>query len=254
MEDALQKLNEELKTFNEKVAEIEKQISDKSQELETHVKGVTSTNKGLGIFASVVPFVEAILNSMLNVNTGPDVAEKTRALENALNRLTSERNSLKMQEWTVQLKVIDEGMKLAQKKIDQGAIPDPVHLGEVQQCLTKIQHILIQLRSFWEKVLAMLESIRDKTFVDENLVDDPEEKELFISSIQEASKVWKSFGLFCGEATKIFKEQTRDAYKFLETDPPNPKSEAWKQEYDSVTEQLKNMNICKNNNVPAISE
>ncbi|KAL7872570.1 hypothetical protein SRHO_G00075530 [Serrasalmus rhombeus] len=253
MEDALEKLNAELKTFNEKVAEIEKQIGNKSQELETHVKSVTSKNKGLGIFASVVPFFEAILNSILNVNTGPGVAEKTRALENELNRLTSEKNSLKMQEWNVQLKVIDEGMKLAQKKIYQGAIPDPVHLGEVQQCLTKIQHILIQLKSFWEKVLAMLESIRDKTFVDEDLVDDPEEKELFISSIQEASKVWKSFGHFCGEATQIFKEQTRDAYKFLETDPSSLSTEVWKQQYDSVTEQLKNINVCKSSDVPAIN-
>ena len=70
-----------------------------------------------------------------------------------------------------------------------GAIPDTVYLGEVQQCLTKIQNILIQLKSFWEKALSMLEALREKTFVDENLVDDPEEKDLFISSIQEASKV-----------------------------------------------------------------
>ena len=101
MEDALGKLNDELTTFRNKVADIEKQIGDKSQELETHVNG---------IFASVVPFFEAILNSIHNGNTGLDVAEKNRALENEkwTEWADIRKNSLKMQKWSVQIMVIDE--------------------------------------------------------------------------------------------------------------------------------------------------
>ncbi|KAL7872582.1 hypothetical protein SRHO_G00075650 [Serrasalmus rhombeus] len=227
LEDTLEKLNKELTMISNKLRETESQICSKSHELETYVNNVASTDRDLTIFAAFVPFIGIITKSIYDAATGPDISQKTRALENELNRLTSEKNSMKHQEWTVQLKIHTEKVKLAQKKSEQGAIPDPVPLGEVQQCLTKIQDILIQLKSFWEKVLAMIDTIKHKTFVDEDLVDDTEEKELFISSIQEASKVWKSFSVFCGEATQTFREQTKGAYKFLETDPSALSNEAW---------------------------
>ncbi|KAG9282323.1 hypothetical protein AMEX_G964 [Astyanax mexicanus] len=253
MEEALEQLKMNQKTIADSIETLEKQIQSKSSELEKHVREVTSKDKGLGIFAAVVPFIGAIVKSIYDSATGPGVAAKTKALENELNRLNSEKAALKQQEWTLQLKIIDEGMVLAKKKIELGVVPDPVHLGEVQQCLSKIQNILIQLKSFWQTVNSMLGVLKDKTFVDEDLIDDPEVKELFVSSIQEATKVWRSFGCFCGEATNIFKQQIEGAYKFLESDPTSLSKEAWELEYNSVKKQLENVNIVKSVCPPSVS-
>ncbi|XP_049334821.1 uncharacterized protein LOC111189729 [Astyanax mexicanus] len=253
MEEALEILKKNLKTIADSIETIEKQIQSKSSELEKHVREVTSKDKGLSIFAAVVPFIGAIVKSIYDSATGPGVAAKTKALENELNKLYSEKTILKQQEWTLQLKIIDEGMVLAKKEKDLGIVPNPDHLGEVQRYLSKIQSILIQLKSFWEKVLSLLGVLKDKTFVDEDLIDEPEEKELFASSIREATKVWDDFSCFCGKATGIFQQQNKEAYKFLESDPTKLSKEAWQLEYDSVLEQLKKVNPG-NECVPAISE
>ncbi|KAI4882699.1 hypothetical protein NFI96_022343, partial [Prochilodus magdalenae] len=242
MEDALEKLKQELQAISTKVTKTENLISSKSRELEDLVNKITKANKGLRIFAAVVPFILSIVQFICDAATGRGIAKTIRTLENQLNQLYSEKTFLKQQEWTLQLKVIEDGMKLAQKKIDHGAIPAPVHLSEVQRSLTQVQNILIQLRSFWEKVLAMLEAIKDKTFIDVDFDDDTDEKYMFVSSIKEASKVWKTFGHFCREANQIFREQSKDAYKFLEKDPSSFSKEKWQLEYDSVRKQLKNVN------------
>ncbi|KAI4904422.1 hypothetical protein NFI96_008450, partial [Prochilodus magdalenae] len=191
MEDALEKLKQKLKQISNKVTETENQISSKSRELEEYVKRVKKTDQDLTIVAAVVPLIGIIVKSIYDAATDTGIAETTKALENQLNRLNSDKNYLKQQEWNLQLKVNEYQKKLAQKKRDHGAIPDPIHLGEVQQCLTKVQNILIQLKSFWEKVLAMLGVIQDKTFTDECLIKDPEEKDMFVSSIQEALKIFR---------------------------------------------------------------
>lgn len=69
-------------------------------------------------------------------------------------------------------------------------IPSPVHLKDVQQCLSRIQQILLQLKMFWEKVGALLDTLKEKTFVNEDLIEDLEDmKEEFLQSIKIAGEV-----------------------------------------------------------------
>lgn len=73
-----------------------------------------------------------------------------------------------------------------------GKIPDPVHLGEVQMCLSQIQKILIQLQKFWMSEGELLDSLKKKTFVGEDtLVIEMNEntKSFFMKSIEIAEEV-----------------------------------------------------------------
>ncbi|XP_017540341.1 uncharacterized protein LOC108412710 [Pygocentrus nattereri] len=126
---------------------------------------------------------------------------------------------------------------------ENSTIPEPTHLGEVQYFLSKIQKILVQLQGFWENVYMLLGNIKDKTFVDEDLIEEPEFKDLFVMSIQAASKVWEGFGLSCGKAVQIFRVQSKDAYSFLEIDPSSLSKDVWQKEYDSVKEKLQELKI-----------
>lgn len=71
-----------------------------------------------------------------------------------------------------------------------GAIPDPEHLKDVQQSLFRIQQILVSLKKFWEKVGAMLDTLKENTFTGEDLIDDLDDlEEEFLTSIEAAGKV-----------------------------------------------------------------
>lgn len=71
-----------------------------------------------------------------------------------------------------------------------GVIPSPVHLVEVQKCLSQIQQILVQLQKFWEKVGSLLDTLKEKTFVNEDLIEHLSDlKQEFVTSIEEAEKV-----------------------------------------------------------------
>lgn len=71
-----------------------------------------------------------------------------------------------------------------------GVVPSPVHLKDVQNCLSRIQQILLQLKLFWEKVGSLLDTLKDKTFVDEGLIEDLEDmRDEFLTSIKAAGQV-----------------------------------------------------------------
>ncbi|KAA0724209.1 hypothetical protein E1301_Tti003479 [Triplophysa tibetana] len=139
-----------------------------------------------------------------------------------------------------------------------GNIPDPVHLGEVQMCLSQIQKILIQLQKFWMSVGELLDSLKKKTFVGEDILAiemNENTKSFFLKSIEIAEEYWKTFGQSCLKAKDIFSLQNKDAYKFLESSPPVDPVE-WKQEYESIMEKLKNISpnpLCEANKA-AITE
>ncbi|XP_016325277.1 uncharacterized protein LOC107675445 [Sinocyclocheilus anshuiensis] len=108
------------------------------------------------------------------------------------------------------------------------SIPDPVHLNDVQTCLTRIQQILIQIKKFWESVSVMLEALKDETFANDHFIEDGEMKEIFLESITTAQQNWKVFGESCLYAKGIFSLQTKDAFKFLEISPSSLPPEEWK--------------------------
>ncbi|RXN14865.1 restin-like protein [Labeo rohita] len=254
LDTAVGDLKNELDKTIKAIEEIEKNIEEKNNELQNHVRDVSSRRHGLSILAALVPFVGAIIKSIHEAATAPGAAAKTKALTSELNRLSSEKCRLQNQHWTIQVKLTDLQLKVANSKIQLGVIPSPVHLEEVQKCLSQIQQILIQLKKFWEKVGSLLDSLKEKTFVGEDLIDDLEElKEEFLISIETAGKHWQSFGACCQRASGIFSVQSRDAYKFLETDPSTLSEAEWKEQYESIMEKLKQITPL-GPSVPAIAE
>ncbi|XP_052451606.1 uncharacterized protein LOC128012985 isoform X2 [Carassius gibelio] len=120
-----------------------------------------------------------------------------------------------------------------------GVIPSPVHLKDVQQCLTRIQQILLQLKLFWERVGDSLYTMKNKTFVGEDLIEDLDDlKEEFLTAIEATRKYWNNFGGCCRSAQGVFSIQSKDAYKFLEINPSSLSEDERKMLYESVMEKL----------------
>ncbi|XP_048030879.1 uncharacterized protein LOC125258085 [Megalobrama amblycephala] len=166
-----------------------------------------------------------------------------RAKQAELNRLASEKDSLRNQGWNIKIKLTDLQLKLANCKIQQGVIPSPVHLTEVQTCLDQIRQILVDLKKFWEKVAVMLDSVKDKTFVGEDLIEELEDlKEEFLNSIEDAKQYWKRFGAGCQRAQNIFSIQSKTAYKFLEVNPSSLSEAERIEQYESIMEKLRGIN------------
>ncbi|XP_065106131.1 uncharacterized protein [Paramisgurnus dabryanus] len=241
-EEALNQLKAELQKASTELAEVEKKINAKSQELQGFSRSITQTSKGLGIFAALVPFIGLIVKSIYDAAKDHEHSAKMKALEAELNNLIADKSVLKNKEWQFQLQIIDWQMKVSKASFERSSIPDPIHLSEVQNSLTKIQAILIQLKNFWESVAQMLDSLEKKTFVGEDLIEDLcELKDEFVQSIRAAKVAWGCFAAGCNKASAIFKLNTRDAYKFLEVSPSSLSKEEWAKEYDSVKKQLEEL-------------
>ncbi|KAL6485518.1 hypothetical protein MHYP_G00049100 [Metynnis hypsauchen] len=243
MTEEIEKLDAELKKTTEELTKTEKMIDERNRELQNLVRDAAAKSSCLSIFAAVVPFIGPIVKAIYEAKTSPEIAEQTKALESELNRLTADKISLKQKELNLQVQAVDRQSKLAKLQINKGTIPEPTHLGEVQRFLTKIQNILIALKLFWENINSMLGTIKDKTFVHEELIDDPVFKEVFVKSIQTASETWEEFGLSCGKAAEIFRVQSKDAYSFLEINPGSLSQAMWQEEHDSVKEKLQQLKV-----------
>ncbi|RXN37836.1 myosin heavy chain [Labeo rohita] len=163
---------------------------------------------------------------------------------------------LTQKQWQLELQIFDWQMKIAKANFDRNSIPDPIHLNEVQSSLSKIQKILIRLKEFCE-VAHMLKYLEQKTFVGEDLIEDLADlKDEFLESIEAAKEAWNSFGAGCKKASRMFKLQTKDAYKFLEVSPSSLSKEQWQTEYESVKEQLQKIDPVQSvmsSDTPAIS-
>ncbi|XP_016085755.1 uncharacterized protein [Sinocyclocheilus grahami] len=240
--DALEKavidLNQELWKNNQEIGRIDGRIAQKNNELQSHIRESSNKNNGLCIMAILIPFVGPLIKSIHDAQAGQAVAAKTQAISSELSQLSNEKSNLRNKEWNIHVRLTDMQLKLASMKLEKGSIPDPVHLNDVQTCLTRIQQILIQLKKFWETVSVMLEALKDETFANEHFIEECEMKEIFLQSITTAQRHWKDFGESCLNAKGIFSLQTKDAYKFLETSPSSLSPEEWKRQYDSVIVQL----------------
>ncbi|XP_036420084.1 uncharacterized protein LOC118803710 [Colossoma macropomum] len=243
MKQEINKLEAELNKTTAQLTETERQIDAKNRELQNHVRDAAAKSSSLSIFAAIVPFIGPIIKSICEAKTAPGVAEKTKALESELNRLSAEKISVKQREWNLQVQTIDWRMKLAKLQIDKDSIPEPTHLGEVQRFLTKIQKILNELKRFWENVYSLLGTIKDQTFVGEDIVEDADFKDVFLKSICKASEMWAFFGCSCSKAVQIFRVQSKDAYKFLEIEPSSLSQDVWQKEYDRVKNQLQQLKV-----------
>ncbi|KTG47246.1 hypothetical protein cypCar_00049272 [Cyprinus carpio] len=240
LKDALAEHKEDLEIVVNKTEMNEKQIQKNTEELNSFIRRFQEdyshwTKKFLAFFRGY-----------------PDgMKEPTAiALDRELKHLDSEKSRLKNEEWNIKTEQLDLQLKLANCKIRMGEIPDPDNLKEVQLCLSQIQQILVDLKKFWEKVDAILSTLKDKTFVGEEMVDMEDMKDEFISSIEDAAKYWKKFGVCCQRAQGVFSVQSRHAYKFLEINPSSLSEEERNQQYLSITEKLKKINL----DPPALSD
>ncbi|XP_059366612.1 uncharacterized protein LOC132105464 [Carassius carassius] len=232
LEDALAKLEEELKKAVNKTEMNEKLIQKTTDELNSFIRRFQEehnhwTKKFLAFFRGY-----------------PDAMKEPSAIDLniKLKQLDSEKGRLQNVEWNIKIKLTDLQLQLANCKIRMGVIPDPDNLKEVQLCLSQIQQILIELKKFWEKVDAILSTLKDKTFAGEEIVDMEDMKDDFLKSIEDAAKYWKRFGVCCQRAQGVFSVQSKDAYKFLEINPSSLSEEERKKQYWSITKKLKKIN------------
>ncbi|XP_030641439.1 uncharacterized protein LOC115821788 [Chanos chanos] len=242
-ETTVEKYKKDLQQVTAELADKEKEINDKNSELEELVRAISKRSTGLGILSAMVPFLGAIISSIVQAAKNPGDKARIQALQNKINLLVSDKTALKQREYTLQNEVFSWQMQAAKAKMELGSIPSPEHLDEVQTCLSRIQQILVQLQKFWEKIGAMLDYLKDKTFVGEDMIDDLDIlKDVFLESITTAGEVWTKFGAVCAKANGIFSVQARDAYSFLEINPSSLSKEEWQSQYDAVKEKLELIN------------
>ncbi|CAM4724379.1 unnamed protein product [Leuciscus chuanchicus] len=240
---AMANLEEELEKNAKDIEEIEKNNQMKNSEIQKCTVNVSGKNHSVGILSSLVPHFPSFINSIYNAITAPGVDGKKHDLSVELSRLTSEKRKLQNKENKLHVELIDLQLKLDSSNIKQGIIQaSPSHLKNVQSCLSQIQKILVQLKTFWEKVGCELESLKNKTFVDEALIDDPDMRDQFLQSIEIAVKFWNTFGQNCQKASRILYVQSKDAYQFLETSPSSLLESHWEEQYKTVMKKLNQIN------------
>ncbi|XDV48206.1 hypothetical protein PO909_017658, partial [Leuciscus waleckii] len=258
--EALQKivdgLEANLRNITKDIEDYEKKIEVKNTEIQRFISSITNTDtteekamqmpgvtsmmgSGVAIFSMIVPFVEDVMSYICKMVTNTKHASVIKTLQSGLTELTSAQHRLREREWDIQNKLMDNQLKMAKLKIENGQMPSVTHLDEVQVCLSRIQQILVQLQKFWEKVGSLLDTLKKKTFTGEIWVDDLDDmKEEFLESIDAAKEGWTKFGISCMNANNIFSVQSNEAYTFLEISPTSLSKEAWQKEYESVKEKL----------------
>ncbi|XP_048030864.1 uncharacterized protein LOC125258079 [Megalobrama amblycephala] len=226
LEDALAKLETDLKKNESDINAIEERIDKSTEELYYLI--INNRSYGYSIFWGFFSRCRSYNDDAI------------RAKQAELNSLVYEKNSLRNQGWSIKIKQTDLQLKLANCKIQLGEIPSPVHLKEVQKCLDQIRQILVDLNKFWKKVGVTLETLKEKTFVGDVLIEELEDlKEEFLNSIEDAKLDWKRFGECCQRAQGIFSIQSRTAYKFLEVNPSSLSKDEWNKQYESIMAKLK---------------
>jgi len=118
-EKTLNDLKSELQKTTRELDETEKKINSKIQEIQAFARSITTTRRGLGIFAALVPFIWLIVKSIYDSVRDPANVARMKALEADLNRLLAEKTTLRQKQWQVQVKVIDGQMNVARASFDR---------------------------------------------------------------------------------------------------------------------------------------
>ncbi|XP_029576586.1 uncharacterized protein LOC115166849 [Salmo trutta] len=239
LQNAVKEYNTKLREIQSDLIKVNIKIDIVDKELRELVNGIASRNKKFGIVAAVVPFLGLIINAIQKGVNDPGDRAAIDLAKNKMNQLQQDKTRLSKNEWEAQTEVMKSQMELTRATFDLGSVPDPVHLADVQTCLTRIQMILLQLRSFWEKIGVMVTNLQQKTFAGEDLIDVLSDfKEEFLYSLQVAKEAWKTFSGRCQTVMGMFSVQSKDAYKFLETSPSSLTQKEWQEMYDALTAKL----------------
>ncbi|KAK6299108.1 hypothetical protein J4Q44_G00306180 [Coregonus suidteri] len=111
--------------------------------MRTLVNNFASRIKNFGMVAAVVPFIGFLINAVQKEINDPGDKAAIDLAKTKMSQLQEEKNR---------------------------SVPDPVHLSEVQQSLSKIQAILLQLKGFWENIRVMVTNLQQSTFAGEDLI------------------------------------------------------------------------------------
>ncbi|XP_041727708.1 uncharacterized protein LOC121558378 [Coregonus clupeaformis] len=237
--NSVNEYNRKLSDIQSDLNEVNRKIDDADTELRELVNGIASRNKKFGIAAAVVPFLGMIIDAIQKGINDPGDSAAIQLGMQKMNHLQQDKTRLSRNEWEAQTLLMKSQMVLSRATFELGSVPDPVHLAEVQTCLTRIQQILLQLKSFWEKIGVMVTNLQQKTFAGEDLIDVLSDfKEEFLDSLQVAEEAWKTFGGRCQKVMGMYSVQSKDAYKFLETNPSSLNQQEWQEMYDAVTAKL----------------
>ncbi|XP_026107945.1 uncharacterized protein LOC113079928 [Carassius auratus] len=160
---------------------------------------------------------------------------KIKSLEEEIAQL-EERMRTHKNNWMTEIQLTELQKELGRYRMKQGVI---FYLKEVQKFLSQIKQILVQLQKFWERVLSLLDTLKDKTLVVDNLTEDLDDlKEEFLTSIEAAREDWNNFGGSCRSAQGVFSIQSEDTYKFLEINTSSLSEDERRMLYESVMEKL----------------
>ncbi|KAL7889046.1 hypothetical protein AOLI_G00040200 [Acnodon oligacanthus] len=237
----------------EELEKTEEQMVSKRNEIEGLVAAESIAGSFLQILICLLPDIWFFI-ILIQLVAGSAMTINTKSLELDLNQLGTEKNSLKQKVWNLELKIFDWQMKRDTLQNSKDSLPGLQQFELVQRCLTKIQDILIQLKGFWDNVSSLLDTMKNKTFVNEDLIEDPELHDVFLKSIQTASEMWEKFGGSSVKAVEIFRVQSKGAYSFLETDPSSLSEEEWQTEFNKVKYQLQQLKVYVVTTAPAIAE
>uniref|UniRef100_UPI0037E7BC70 uncharacterized protein n=1 Tax=Semicossyphus pulcher TaxID=241346 RepID=UPI0037E7BC70 len=251
------KLTNELKALQEKVAYYDSIVKQKeselarneaaieaaTQELQNIICDIASRNRKFGILAAVVPFLGLIIDAVQKSINSDDDSRRLEMAREKLNDLRGRRSVLCSDMGQAQTNRMHWQFEVTKGSFELGVVPDPVHLPEVQQNLSRIQDILMQLKSFWEKIDKLVNDLQQKTFAGEEMVHFLNDfKDEFLKSIELATEAWSSFRVGCIKVNDMFALKNKDAYKFLETSPSTLTAEQWQQQYDTLKARLENLN------------
>ncbi|KAG7487368.1 hypothetical protein MATL_G00022460 [Megalops atlanticus] len=216
------------------------EINAENARMQSLVNSIADRNRQVCFVVAVIPFIGLIVHVIQKAVNDPGDNVKLEASRNKLKQLNNDKGLLSQEEWKLEAELMNTEMLLAKLSMELDSIPSPTHLAEVQECLTKIQGILLRLKEFWDRVNVMLDSLSKKTFAAEDMIDDLDIfKSEILASLDTAQKYWASFGAICLSVKGTFSVESKDAYKFLEFSPSSLSKEKWQEQYDSVQKQLK---------------
>ncbi|KAK9952869.1 hypothetical protein ABG768_016899 [Culter alburnus] len=240
----LQKIIDGLKekhlNISEEIEDYERKIEEKNTEIRELISRIRETN--FNMYSMIVPFVDSIISHIYKTIESTPEKDQLRALHADLSETIEAQKRLKEEEWEIQVKLMENELKLAKLQTENGQMLSVRSLDEVRKHLSQIQKILVQLQKFWEKVGSKLDTLKERTFAGEIWIEDlTDMKEEFLESIYAAEEGWTKFGISCMKANNIFSFQANEAYRFLEINPSSLSEEERQKEYEILKEKLQNI-------------
>ncbi|XP_063078703.1 uncharacterized protein LOC134468758 [Engraulis encrasicolus] len=245
VDDQLKQFKSQLQTIDSQIASKQQQVNGASGRVDQQISHMASCDKR---FAARTTFCFGFISWTCGPSDA-EIAATRNSNRDTLNQLhqvlqghMQEVRNLRQREQQVQTNLMAKKMELVDLELKDGSIPSPEHLEEVKYCLVRIQSVLVQILRFWNHVSEILKKLEQQTFAGTDLLEDLEFfKEIYLYSICEAEKAWRAFGQSCMKSKEIFDFQSKEAYRFLETNPASMSDAQKQQQIFEVNHRLKEL-------------